>query len=55
MPWTGYVQYAAQDAKGTYYIFQVGFDFAGGGVDISFDFPQHVGLDVGPEVRNHAL
>lgn len=34
------------------YIFQIVFNFGGGAVDISFDFPQHHGLDVGPEVHN---
>ncbi len=50
-PWSGFVQYSSKDASGNTYIFQIVFNFAGGGVDIGFDFPQHHGLDVGPEVR----
>ena len=50
-PWSGFVQYSSKDASGITYIFQIVFNFAGGAVDISFDFPQHHGLDVGPEVR----
>jgi hypothetical protein len=44
-------RYSAKDASGITYIFQIVFNFGGGAVDISFDFPQHHGLDVGPEVR----
>ena len=50
-PWSGVVQYSSKDATGITYIFQIVFNFGGGAVDISFDFPQHHGLDVGPEVR----
>ena len=51
-PWSGVVQYSSKDATGITYIFQIVFNFGGGAVDISFDFPQHHGLDVGPEVRS---
>jgi len=53
VPWQGVVQYSAKDAEGITYIFQTVMTFGGGAVDIGFDFPQHHGIDVGPEVEYH--